>query len=233
MELLAVRLARVISFLRAEELNPEGRPIAHDFMKLFVERYGFIKFPQKADELLDTENKGVVFELGKFKDISIDRVALWDWGIVIDTSASTEACETILQDMLDWGHEKYGLSNRPTLITRRAYVSEVVFSSEMRLTSINQDLQSLGNRITKLVTAYQIDGSESLPHEPTGCLLTFDSTKSKQLFTPFRMERLGETPFEQKKYYSTAPLRTPDHIQIINDFELAFPPEGVLALPID
>ena len=67
MEVLAVRQARLIAFLRAEELNPEGRPIAHDFMKSFVERYGFLKFPQKADDLLDPENKGVTFELGKLK----------------------------------------------------------------------------------------------------------------------------------------------------------------------
>src|SRR5438105_12954480 len=107
MELLATRLARVIAFLRAEELNPEGRPIAHDFMKTFVEHYSFIKFPQKADELLDSENKGITFELGKFKDVAIDRLTLFDWGIVADTSTSTEMSEAILPDLLAWGRKEY------------------------------------------------------------------------------------------------------------------------------
>jgi hypothetical protein len=59
----------------------------------------------------------------------------------------------------------------------------------------------------------------SLPFETVGVTLTFDSTQSKQLFTPFQIQRLAETPFSQKKYYSGAPLKTADHIQLIDDFE--------------
>lgn len=232
MELLAVRLARVIAFLRAEELNPEGRPIAHDFLKKFVERYSFIKFPQTADEFLDS-NKGVIFELGKFRDISIDRLVLFDWGIAVDTSASTEASEAILQDMLSWGAETYKLSNRPALITHKAFVSELVFSSDLLLPSINPSLESLGRKITKLVTEYAAGEFESLPYHTLGFVLGFDASKTKQLFTPFRLERLADTPFEQKKYLSTAPLKTTDHQQLISEVELAFPREGVLALSID
>ena len=216
MELLAVRLARVIAFLRAEELNPEGRPIAHDFMKAFVERYSFLKSPQTADQIIDAEDKGVTFELGKLGDVGIDRVALFNWGVVVDTSASTDASEEILQDIQKWGAETYGLSNRPNLITRRAYVSEIVFSSEMFLSSINPYLQALGGTITKLVTGY---GNESLSYEVVGFGLAFDSTQTKQLFTPFRVERLVDASFADKKYYSGAPLRTSDHIGVINELE--------------
>jgi hypothetical protein len=234
MELLATRLARVIAFLRAEELNPAGRPIAHDFMKKFVEHYSFIKFPQKADELLDSENKGVTFELGKFKDVAIDRLALFDWGMVVDTSASTEMSEEILEDMLAWGAKEYGLSNRPTLITRKAYVSELVFSSEMLLSSINPSLENVGRRIAGLVTGYGKGGFASAPYETLGFVLGFDVTQSKQqLFTPFRVERLADTAFQEKKYFSAAPLKTSDHVELISELELAFPRAGVLPLPIE
>src|SRR6266446_6394085 len=111
MEILAIRRARVIAFLNAEELNPKGRPIAHDFMKAFVERYAFVKSPQTAAEILDPEDKGVTFESGKLGDVSLDRLVLFNWGIVVDTSVSTEASEAILQDMLNWGAETFGLSN--------------------------------------------------------------------------------------------------------------------------
>jgi len=216
MELLAVRTARLVAYLNAEELNPSGRPLAHDFMKAFVDRYGFVKQPTTADEILDTQNKGLIFELGKLNDVGVAKVILFDWGIVVETNTSTEASELVLQDMLKWGAETFGLSKRPNLITRRNYVSELVFSSEMSLPAISPKLGSLGDKITNLVSG-SLGGS--LPFETVGVTLAFDSTQSKQLFTPFQIMRLAETPFSLKKYYSGAPLKTSDHIQVIEDFE--------------
>lgn len=216
MELLAVRTARLIAYLNAEELNPSGRPIAHDFFNAFVERYRFIKRPTTADEILDTQNKGISFEQGKLDDVGINKVVLFDWGVVVETSTSTDASETILHDMLNWGAESFGLSNRPSLITRRNYVSELVFSSEMLLPIISPKLRTLGAKITALVSGYLGD---SLPFETVGVTLAFDSTQSKQLFTPFQIQRLAETPFSEKKYYSGAPLKTSDHIQLLNELE--------------
>src|SRR5258706_4817544 len=129
MELLAVRTARLVAYVNAEELNPLGRPLAHDFMTAFVERYNFVKQPTTADEILDTQNKGLIFELGKWNDVGIAKFVLFDWGIVVETNTSTEASESVLQDMLKWGAEKFKLSDRPSLITQRNYVSELVFSS--------------------------------------------------------------------------------------------------------
>lgn len=134
----------------------------------------------------------------------------------METSASTDASESILHDMLNWGAETFGLSNRPSLITRRNYVSELVFSSDMFLPVISPKLQTLGDKITTLVSGYL---GNSLPFETVGVSLAFDSTQSKQLFTPFQIQRLAETPFSEKKYYSGAPLKTSDHIQLLNDLE--------------
>lgn len=216
MELLAVRTARLIAYLNAEELNPSGRPLAHDFMKAFVDRYRFVKQPTTADEILDVQNKGLIFELGKWNDVGVAKVILFDWGIVVETNTSTDASELVLQDMLKWGAETFGLSNRPSLITQRNYLSEIVFSSEMSLPAISPQLRSLGDKITSLVSGYI---GRSLPFETLGVTLAFDSTESKQLFTPFQIQRLAETPFQLMKYYSGAPLKTSDHIQLINDFE--------------
>lgn len=218
MELLAVRTARLVAYLNSEELNPSGRPLAHDFMKAFVERYSFIKQPTTADEILDTQNKGVVFELGKWNDVGISKIILFDWGIAVDTNTSTEASEAIIQDILNWGAETFGLSNRPSLITQRNYVSEIVFSSDISLAAISVILQSFSDKITALVSSYL---GKSLPFETIAVSMGFDSTQSKQLFTPFQVQRLADSSFSENKYYSGAPLKTSDHIQIIRDFEAA------------
>ena len=216
MELLAVRTARIICYLNVEELNPNGRPIAHDYMNAFVERYAFIKRPTTAEEILDSSSKGITFELGKFGEVGINKVILFDWGVVVETSASTDACEEILQDMLNWGAERFGLSNRPSLISGKNYLSEIVFSSDMSLPKISPKLQFLGKEITDLVGSYI---GSSLPFEAIGITLAFDATQTKQLHTPFQIQRLIDSPFSQKKYYSGAPLRTFDHVRLLNQFE--------------
>ena len=216
MQILAVRTARLIAYLNAEELNPEGRPLAHDYLNAFVERYSFIKRPTTPTEILDPEDKGITFELGKFANFAINKVVLFDTAVAIETAASTDASEEILQDMLSWGAATFGLSNRPDLITRRAYVSEIVFSSALSLRAINPDIQTLANMITRLVGGYM---GNSLPFETIGINMAFDSTQSKQIYTPFSLHRLADTPFTENKYYSAAPLQTSDHIAVLNDFE--------------
>jgi hypothetical protein len=217
MELLAVRRARVLALFNVEELNPKGRPLAHDFMRAFVERYGFVRTPQTANEILDPEDKGIVFEGGRLGDVGIEKLTLFSWGVVVDTSASTEASEAVLQDMLDWGATTFDLSNRPSLITRRGYLSELVFTSDMSLLTISPKLQVIGDNVTKLVSGYI--GVASQPYEIGALHWFFDSSQSKQLFTPFRIERLADTPFSEKKYYSGAPLKTKDHIGLLGEIE--------------
>ncbi len=150
MELLAVRTARLIAYLNAEELNPLGRPIAHDYMRAFVERYKFTKQPTTADEILDSKGEGITFEVGKFGDVGINKVSLFNWGVVVETSASTEASEAVLSDILSWGAETFQMSDRPSLITRRNFVSEIVFSSDMQLPTVSPKLKAVGDKITEL-----------------------------------------------------------------------------------
>jgi hypothetical protein len=217
-QVLAVRVARFIAYLNAEELNPEGKAIAHNYFNAFTERYNFLKRPMTAEEILDPQNKGITFEVGKSGDIGITKVVLFDTAVAIETSASTDASEEIFYDILAWSAETFGLSNRPDLVTRKSYVSELVFTSETPLPAINPGLQTLASRITELVGSY-IGHSE--PFEVSGITISFDPTQSKQLWTPFQLYRLAETPFSQNKYYSGAPLKTTDHIQVIKDFEAA------------
>jgi hypothetical protein len=215
---MAVRTARVIAHLNTEELNPSGRPLAHDFMKAFVERYKFIKYPQTPDEITDAEQKGLAFELGKLDEIGIDKLVLLDWGIITDTRASTDASERVLQDMLNWGAETFGLSNRSDLITRRQYVSEIIFTSDMALSAVNARLNHLGDRVTDSIAKHF---NQTLPYEINAIDFHFDTTQSKQFFAHFRVERFVSAPFSDKKYYSGAPLPTEEHVQLIKDFEAA------------
>jgi hypothetical protein len=218
MEILAVRTARVLAFLNPEELNPQGRALVPDYIQGFIQRYGFVKFPQKPDEIIDAEDKGVAFEVGRWNDFAITRLVLFSWGVVIDTESSTDVTELVLKDMLDWGAENFGLSNSPDLITRMGYLSEIIFKSDMSLPSINPKVQALGKRVTDGINK---SFHQTLPYEISGITLHYDQRISRQFFAQVRIERFGDAPFSDNKYYSGAPMRTAEHVQLLEEFESA------------
>jgi hypothetical protein len=118
--------------------------------------------------------------------------------------------------MLNWGAETFGLSNRPDLITRRQYVSEIIFTSDMALSTANARLNHLGNGVTQSIAKHF---NQTLPYELNAIDFHFDTTQSKQFFAHFRIERFAGAPFSDKKYYSGAPLTTDEHVNLINDLE--------------
>ncbi len=86
----------------------------------------------------------------------------------------------------------------------------------MSLPTVNLGLHTVASRVSELVSSYI---GSSQPFEVSGITVSFDPTQSKQLWTPLQVFRLSETPFSEKKYYSGAPLRTSDHIEVIEQFE--------------
>ncbi len=216
MEILAVKTARALAFLNADELNPAGLAIAHDFMKAFVERYSFLKYPQTIDDM--DESKGITFETGKWNGIGVGRLTLYSWGILVDTSASTDASEGMIQDVLGWGAEAFGLSNRPDLITRRGYLSELVFTSDLSFAAINPKIQALGSMVTDSISKHF---RQRIDYEISGIALHYDVRHSRQFFAQVRVERLEDSPHPDKKFYSGAPIPTKEHIQFLKEFEAA------------
>jgi|ERR1043165_1213429 hypothetical protein len=216
MELLAVRLARLIVFFPTDELNPDGRRLLDNFLPAFIERYDFRKYPEKPDEF--DEEKGVKFELGRWQDSVINQLILYNNGILVDTMSSTDNAEAMLKDAMTWAAESFKLQYRPDMLSRKAYVSEVLFRSEVTLEALNPALKELWERLSKYLSKRE---DNTLSVEPIGIVCGVDTLKIKIPPATFRVERLAETPFSEMKYYSQAPLPTDEHIKFLQDFEAA------------
>jgi hypothetical protein len=216
MELLAVRLARILAFVSTEELNPRGLYVLPSLAQGLVERYGFLNYPQKNEDY--DEQKGIKFEDGRWHNIAIDRVAIFSNGVAVDTRSSTDDSEKILNEAMAWAVDSFGLAYKPEMVTRRIFVSELVFSTKVSLNGLNPALKGLGDRIAKVIL--DTFGQKSAS-EVGGLAFTYDIQNAKIPIAPLRIERLEDTPFEENKFYSIAPLRTNQHIEFLNDFEAA------------
>lgn len=214
MKLLAVRTARFITAISTEELNPRGLVIYPSLIEGLIDKYNFDTYPDEDTEL--NETTGIVFENGVWNNILIEKITIFNDGIVIDTRSSTKDSEAIFDEAIKWASESVGIVYEPEMVTRKVYVSEIIFHTELPLGNLNPALQAFSRAVSKSVPKEtRINADYSLMG------LTFHYDSSEMRFQPaaFRIERLENTAFSDNKYYSSAPLSTEDHLKLLEEFE--------------
>ncbi len=214
MKLLAISLARLTVLMPTVEVNPRNSVSIPDFTRAIVEHYGLLKFPKTVEEY--DLSKGVTFGLGKLNDINIENILLYHRGVVIETRSSTKDCESVLQDLATWAQQLFGVEYAPVGEPRKFFLSELSFHTNIKLLSYNPALTAIASRISKIVSA---GAHQPLDFETTGITLLTDLEKTRFAPSSFRIERLADTPFEEGKYFSSAPLQTHDHMEILGEFE--------------
>ncbi len=213
MELLSVRTARVLAFFPTGEINPRGRSLIHEVVPAFVERYKFVKYPQKFEEF--DESKGVRFEGGVWNNLETT-VVLYNNGIQVDARSSTDDSELILEDALKWAADTFGLIYKPAMLTRKAYLSELDVACETPLDALNPKLNAFVDKLSKTVGQWT---GHTFDFKTVAFWLNFDTAFNKGPAGPMRIERLVDVPFSENKYYASAPLPTKTHLEFLEEFE--------------
>ncbi len=216
MKLSAVVLARFMGFVETFDLNPLGRVFFPDLIPDLVKRCKFQKFPIKYDDL--DEQKGVEFLEGKWGEITVERLTVYQNGILVDTRSSTADSEKVLEEVLLWAASEFGVAYRPGMIKRKGYVSSLTFYSGIPLLSgLNNALSKLSARIGNATS--QVVG-HPLSFETVGITMNHEWVQvARQPIAAFTINRRIETPFSENKYFSEAPLPTDLHITLLQEFE--------------
>lgn len=214
MELSAVLLARVIGFIETSDLNPRGTVPFAKITELVVRRFGFSRYPQSASDY--DEQKGVEFADGYLDGIVIDKLTIWTNGIGVDVRSSTDDGKRILEDSLSWLKGELGLKYEQHMIRRWAYLSQVTLYSGVNLSAHSTAIRNLCDRLSKELGHLQ---SSAFEFSVTGINLGFDRTVKTLPIAEFTIQRRADTPFEDRKYYSQAPLPTAIHLQLLEQFE--------------
>jgi hypothetical protein len=215
MQLSAVTLARYIGFVETFDLNPRGKVFFPEILKALVERCHFQKFPREYSEL--DEQKGVDFLDGKWGEVTVDKVTIYRDGILIDTRSTTADSERILHEALSWAASEFGITYRPEMIKRRAYVSNLTFYSQTPLlTVLNPTLSRLSDRVGRAVSEIF---RRDFEYETTGITVHYDLSLRQIPVAAFTIQRRLQTPFSENKYFSEAPLPTDLHWTLLQEFE--------------
>ncbi len=213
MQLASVQLARAFAIFEIADLDPEGHVHYPDLAAALVQRYSLLKFPTGPDQF--DEAKGIDFEMGKWGEYAIAKIGIMTAGLIVET-AHTDTSEALLEDALKWATAEFRLTYKPEMLKRRAFVSQMTFHSDAPLLMLNPIIEKITNRLSKEIAA-NLD--LALKYEPVGFVANYDKRLSAMTIAPFTLERREGAPFEDKKYFSQAPLRTQVHIELIEAIE--------------
>ena len=211
MELIAIALARVVAFLEVQGLDPIGKASFPAALKSVADRYCFLKTPQSLADI--DFAKGVEFGVGKLGEINIDKMTIYGNGLFVDTRSSTDDADRVLEDFLGFVTRQFGASVKPS---RRNLVSHIIFRSSLRLALLNPLLEPFAARFTSVVSR---ELGQPVQYETTAFVLGPDFSQIKLEPIPFTLERRVQVPFSDNAYFSSAPVHTKEHLEILRDIE--------------
>jgi hypothetical protein len=213
LQLSAVILARVLGFVESFDLG-QGKIFFPEIVPEIVKRYHFQKFPTSLEEF--DESKGVEFLEGKSGNKVIQKFVIWNTLLVLETRSNTSDSKQILEEMLVWGAENFGLNYKPGMIKRFAYVSNLTFHSDAPILTVSSALSKLAVKTSALITEIW---QEPVTYEPLSLAVGHDPLSRKNPIATFTIQRRVEAKFSENKYFSESPLPTDEHWKLLVEYE--------------
>jgi hypothetical protein len=216
------RTVAITNVILARSLQPIGTvsgTIGYlpDIVQEVKAKYSFLTAP-KDEDLVSDPPKGAEFKHGKlqFRDrtIVIDRLTLFSEGIAVDTASSTDDCDLLLDNLVDWAR-----ANLPKAQVRgpRFYLSHLEMRMSGRLETYMTVFRPIGEKISAFLNGYGI----AVPrYEATALNLHFDQLgKVSPQPGVFYIDHRQGVPFGENLWFSQAPLKTGDHITLLKELE--------------
>lgn len=218
MKLLSINLARSIWLGQLTDFNPKGRNLYPLLLPLLVDSYKFKKFPLPNEKL--DEVKGIKFTEGEFKNKEDEAIIILDFtifqdGFNVDSRSSTNDSDDFLREVLTKAHDEFNLTNYEEVIKKKLYLSQMFVSTEKSMTLLNPKLKEVYKYLSENVVGFEKTSFE------LGTLSFWPDQKPTTNPAPFTLERQVGVPFPQKRYFSTAPLQTEKHWELLNMLEEA------------
>jgi len=215
MELKMIETSRVVYL--TQPWRPGGQIFLPDAFQALLNRYRFQKFPTK-EELYQGDT--FLFNQGVFEDIGIIEFGLYPDGLVVSSRANTTVLDLFIQDVLKWAERDLGIVETDIPPKERHYESTLVVSLQIKeeksfpyLANLNSSLTAYQENYGLRTFAFSFSAIQ-VANDPT----TYGGRKP----VPFTIARRVNVPFDADIYFATAPLKTDDHIAVLEALEKDF-----------
>ena len=191
-----------------------------DVVKTVVDRYKFVEFPTAPNELFPADPNGSVnFRHGKIelqgKLIIIGWLQVFQNGVSISTDSDTRDSDLVLDDVLKWAASTFNLEFQ--VVRPLGHTSQLFVQFERKLADFFPTLRPVTATIQQHIDDFY---PAKPPYELTAMTFHFDQTVYSNIApAAIKIEPRLTVPFDQKLYYSEAPLSTADHLELLALFE--------------
>ncbi len=213
MKLVSVEFSQ-ITFLTTI-VAPRGNLYLPEVVAGAQERYEFVEVPKTLAAMRDPN--GALFQMGKYRDFVIDQLKVYTDGILVQSKAPIEDVETFLDDLLSWLDETFEAKVSEFASSQKMYDSHLVVRLKVDLQRHLKMLDRICQILSSHLDSY---GIASPAFIPTGLRCHADMHNETGLKpSAFLIERREALPYESNLYFSTAPLKTADHLNLLTEAE--------------
>jgi hypothetical protein len=212
MEVLSVIRGTAIHFQAME--SPVDLFIT-DVVDELRRRYRFLEVPSRADEI--GADKVLRFGLGRFEAATIEKLEVYDTGLVARGAVETEVLDRFLEDVSGWASGTQHVKIDPSQPVARGYLSTLEVTPTLDLSKWTKGLDAFREMLSTMVAA---QGFSIEPYEMVSMAMQSDKEKAHPLHPGrFVLERRAGRPFDDNVFFSEAPVATSDHKKLLDLLE--------------
>ena len=214
MKLSSIELSRVLGFIDLNDLTPRGTVALTRIVPGLVEKMRFTAFPTSLDQF--DETKGVEFKDGLWDGIPIQKMTVYNNGIMMDTRNGTDSSLRIINELLAWSAHEFALTVPTGGVQKFRFLNQFTFISDILPKFGGLPVRRLAENVSRSLQG--ITG-KSRHYEVIRIDCDFDRFEEKAPIAPFTIQRRVTASFEEGKFYSEAPLPTDVHWAVLEQFE--------------
>jgi hypothetical protein len=182
-------------------------------IKSLQERYGFVEVPSTIAALDFT--KGVSFLQGYYKGSIIEKLQVYENGLLCEASADNAVCDEFMGEIIDWAKSEHAIPIAETGV--KAFVSQMELIVDVDFVTTFARVNAIGALIASMLQNY---GQPVPNYGLSGLKLHYDSMTLPVPRAPeFSFERRASELYSTNTFFSSAPLRSQDHFFVLSELE--------------
>ena len=212
MKLLAIEMSRVTALFRTT--RPSGQAYLPHLMAQIAERYRFGGAPQSMAEMGGAKTE---FRHGLFEGNAVETLEGYNDGIIVASRSDTDFIDAFIADLRGWLRTDHGISEIETHSVHTLYDSTLLVEAEADALKLLDGYAELSRMIEK---GLRDSSGLEVAYQGYGLALAADPTRNPAMKpTPFRFERKEGIDFSRQQFFTTAPLRTRQHLAVLEQME--------------
>ena len=214
MEIVEYGLSRAIRF--GDLVSAPSPPLlGSNLIRAVTERYGFVEAPRTVADY-NLQN-GMLFLHGYHGANVIERLHVYNNGVLAEMKSDTSDCDAFLDDLTLWAAENAGIAFSKSSLAD-VYLSQLFVRSE----SIAMDKALAPLAVIREKISARVEAAAPMRVLPSQ-VMSFQIATDPGLNGGwnYRFERRVGSAFADNAYFSSAPLTTVQHLEMLNEIEVA------------